>query len=238
MRMHRRRWLTTTALGAVFAAARWAPVRPQEVTEGGVPLDVVPTAPWFTPDERAFVEAAVERLIPADDLGPGGVELGVVDFIDRQLGGPFGRAARWYMEGPFREGYEDQGYQVPFTPAELYRHCIPKANAWARERFRAAFAELPPAERDTALGALEAGEVPLDIAQPELFFAMLLRNAKEGYLADPIYGGNRDFAAWRLIGFPGARYDYAPFIVEHGQPFPLPPVGVMGRDGRPLWELR
>ena len=32
---------------------------------------------------------------------------------------------------------------------------------------------------------------------------MLLQNTVEGFLADPMYGGNRDFVGWKLIGFPG-----------------------------------
>jgi gluconate 2-dehydrogenase gamma chain len=58
---------------------------------------------------------------------------------------------------------------------------------------------------------------------------MLLQNTLEGFFADPVYGGNRDMAGWRLIGFPGARYDYRPFVGRHGEAYPLPPVGLMGR---------
>ena len=46
------------------------------------------------------------------------------------------------------------------------------------------------------------------------------------------YGGNRDMAGWRLIGFPGARYDYRDFVTRHGEPYPLPPVSL---KGRPEW---
>ena len=37
------------------------------------------------------------------------------------------------------------------------------------------------------------------------FFTMLRTHTIEGMFADPIYGGNKDFAGWKLIGFPGAQ---------------------------------
>ena len=65
------------------------------------------------------------------------------------------------------------------------------------------------------------------------FFALLLQNTLEGYFADPIYGGNRDMAAWRMIGFPGAHYDFRPYVSRFGEPYALPPVGI---SGRPEWK--
>jgi gluconate 2-dehydrogenase gamma chain len=62
------------------------------------------------------------------------------------------------------------------------------------------------------------------------FFALLLENTMEGFFADPIYGGNRDMAGWKLIGFPGARYDYRDWVERHNEPYPLPPVSIMGRS--------
>ena len=57
----------------------------------------MPINPYLTADERRFVEAAIDRLIPEDELGPGALRAGVADFIDYQLGGSYGRAERWYM---------------------------------------------------------------------------------------------------------------------------------------------
>ncbi len=203
-----------------------------------VPWHFVPNQPYFNAEERRFVQAAVERLIPADDLGPGGVEAGVVEFMDRQLGGPFGRAARWYMEGPWREGTEQQGYQLRLAPAEVYRHCIPLVNDYCRNNFDGRdFATLPGEQRDEVLSALEEGDIPVELNQPEIFFELLLQNAKEGFFADPMYGGNRDFAGWKMIGFPGPRYDYEPYIENYGEPYPFPTVGLLGRTGRAAWEL-
>ena len=79
---------------------------------------------FFSPGEVSFIDAAVDRLIPSDALGPGAVEAGVTVFIDRQLQGPYGRAADWYMQGPWADGTPQQGYQRRRTPAELYRAAI------------------------------------------------------------------------------------------------------------------
>nr|WP_297460557.1 gluconate 2-dehydrogenase subunit 3 family protein [uncultured Halomonas sp.] len=213
-----------------FAATEWhAPKGPTDL--------YVPTSPYLTADERRFVEAAVDRLIPEDELGPGALRSGVADFIDYQLGGPFGRAARWYMDGPWRDGSEAQGYQMRFTPAELYRHCIPHVNDHCRQTYQGDFADLAAADKDAVLEALERGDIPLDVFDPASFFEILLQNTREGFLADPMYGGNRDFAGWRLAGFPGARYNYSPFITDYGKSFPYPPVGILGRQGIPLKEI-
>jgi len=78
-----------------------------------------PPERFFSPAEASFIEAAVARIIPNDDLGPGAKEAGVATFIDRQLAGPYGRAESWYMQGPWRHGAKEQGYQLKLTPAEL-----------------------------------------------------------------------------------------------------------------------
>ena len=62
---------------------------------------------------------------------------------------------------------------------------------------------------------------------------MLWQNTKEGFFADPVYGGNRDMAGWRMIGFPGARYDYRDWIFRYNEPYPLPPVGI---KAHPAWS--
>ncbi|MBY0411118.1 MAG: gluconate 2-dehydrogenase subunit 3 family protein [Burkholderiaceae bacterium] len=79
---------------------------------------------FFTATETAFITAAVARLIPKDELGPGAIEAGVPDFIDNQLAGDYGKATRWYMQGPLANGEATQGYQTRMTPEALYRTAI------------------------------------------------------------------------------------------------------------------
>jgi len=35
-----------------------------------------------------------------------------------------------------------------------------------------------------------------------------LQHTVEGFFSDPIYGGNKNKIAWKMIGFPGAYADY------------------------------
>ena len=236
-RLSRRRLLTAgAAIGAVPVAAAAAALGGADVPfkegQANAPaaVDNATGWTWFTDVEAAFVTAAVARLIPADDLGPGAAEAGVPTFIDRQLAGPYGRGERWYMQGPWSAGAPTQGWQTRLTPAGLYRAAIKAADAAVvRESRGGSFAKLAPADQDAFLQRLEKGDVALDGVDAKAFFAQLLQNTFEGFWSDPIYGGNRDMAGWKLIGFPGARYDNTEFVAQHGQKYPLPPVGIKGR---------
>jgi hypothetical protein len=84
----------------------------------------------FCPPEAAVLVALIDTLIPKDEVGPGGVEVGVPIFIDRELSGAYGRGARMYLDGPFGQGTPQQGYQLPVAPADLYRVGIADLNAW------------------------------------------------------------------------------------------------------------
>jgi gluconate 2-dehydrogenase gamma chain len=238
-RLSRRRLLTAgaviTAVPVVTAAAA-ATLGGKDVpfkegqANAPVAADSGPSWSWFTDAEAAFVSAAVARLIPADDLGPGALEAGVPTFIDRQLAGAYGRGERWYMQGPWSPGLPTQGYQTRLTPAGMYRAAIKSIDAAVvRESRGASFAKLAAADQDAFLHRLEKGEVALDGVDAKAFFAQLLQNTFEGFWSDPIYGGNKDMAGWKLIGFPGARYDNSEFVAQHGQKYPLPPVGLTGR---------
>jgi gluconate 2-dehydrogenase gamma chain len=188
---------------------------------------------FFTPVERAFIEAAVARLIPNDAVGPGAVEAGVPFFLDRQLAGPFGRGDHYYLGGPWPKGTPEQGYQSRFNPAQLYRAAIAAIDQYTNSKFSGMpFSALNDADRDVVLTGLESGDIQLDGGvDSKAFFAMLLQNTKEGYFSDPIYGGNKDMGAWKMIGFPGARYDYKEWVTRHGERVPFAPVGFKGRPG-------
>jgi gluconate 2-dehydrogenase gamma chain len=195
-------------------------------------IDERPGYIFFDPAEAAFIEAAVARLIPSDATGPGAIEAGVPRFIDRQLAGPYGAGDHFYLQPPFPKGLPTQGWQAG-SPAQVYRAAIPAIDRWSGATYGRAFAALDPATQDEALKALEDGRAELgDGADSKAFFALLLQNSMEGYFADPIYGGNRDMGPWRMIGFPGARYDHRPFVSRYGEAYPLPPVGLHGRAGR------
>ncbi len=166
--------------------------------------------------EVAFIEAAVDVFIPKDDVGPGGVEAGCVTFIDRQLAGAWGRGARQYLQGPFGDSIPEQGYQLALTPAELFRVGIADVNAWCRaNRGGKSFDELAATERDAILKDLIGGKIALAQVPARTFAGSLLNATMEGYFSDPMYGGNRNKAAWKMIGFPGAGGVYAHLVDEY-----------------------
>ena len=245
----RRRFLIGGAVVGTAGAAAAAAIHdgelgaPPQTYSGAVPwqegtADAPPQAAgtdfkFFTAAERAFIEAAVGRLIPNDPVGPGAVEAGVPFFLDRQLSGPYGRGDHYFLGGPWPKGLPEQGYQSRFSPAQLYRAAIAAIDRYVGANFNgAAFSKLAAADQDRVLKGLESGQVTLDGGvEAKTFFGMLLQNTKEGYLSDPIYGGNKDMGAWKMIGFPGAHYDYKEWVTRHGERVPYPPVGFKGRPG-------
>ncbi len=232
----RRELLKSAALlPAAAAVASTAPIRivPRTMpAAGGRPPDyTAPAQGYLNTDEKAFVEAAVARIIPADELGPGAKEAHVADFIDRQLAGPYGAAETWYMQGPWHAGTEQQGYQLRLSPAQLYRAAIRDIDAEVRRSHgNRAFAQLDAKAQDDFLHALEKGDVKVSNDLGKEFFEMLVVNTVEGFLADPVYGGNRDFIGWKLIGFPGPRYNYVAEIDQYGKKYGMPFVSIAGRD--------
>ena len=196
------------------------------------PLPVRP-GPWmfFTADEASLIEAAVDRLIPPDDRSPGGKDAGCAIFIDRQLAGPYGHAAGLYARPPFLQGVATQGFQLPDSPAARYRAGLKALADHVKDAFGGkAFRDLAAADQDKVLAGLEDGSIVLKDVKSASFFTLLLQNTQEGFFADPIYGGNRDMAGWKLVGFPGARYDYRDWVSRHNESYPMPPVGITGRS--------
>jgi gluconate 2-dehydrogenase gamma chain len=249
-KVDRRRFLIAGAVSAAGAAAAAAKDihdgelgAPSQTLRGEVPweegaADAPPGVTgtdfkYFTAAERAFVEAAVSRLIPADPTGPSGVEANVPFFLDRQLAGPFGRGDHYFLGGPWPKGTPEQGYQTRFSPAQFYRAAIAAIDRYVEGKHNGAtFAKLTTADQDGLLKDMEAGKVQLDGGvDGKGFFALLLQNTKEGYFSDPIYGGNKDMAAWKMIGFPGAHYDYSEWVGRHNERVPYPQVSLKGRPG-------
>jgi gluconate 2-dehydrogenase gamma chain len=186
---------------------------------------------FFTAPERAFVEAAVDRLIPPDDLGPGGKEAGVAFYIDQQLSGAFGYGARMYRQGPFAPGIPEQGPQSPLNPREIYRLGIAAADDHCRKAYSGkTFAELSTDQMDATLSAMEKGSVQFDAVPAGMFFEALYANTIEGFFADPLYGGNRDMAGWKLVGFPGVAAAYVGVIETYNKPYLAAPVSIAGEQ--------
>jgi len=197
------------------------------------PTAVVP-GPWmyFTPEEGIAVEALVDRLIPPDPVTPGGKGAGCAVFIDRQLAGPYGRSAALYMHPPFANGTPQQGPQSPLTPAQWYRKALTALDEHCRSAYAGkSVSQIPDAEKDALLTAMEKGQIHFRDMSAKGFFDLLLKDTQQGFFADPLYGGNRDMVAWRMIGFPGTQYDYRDWIGRHNERYPSPPISIYGRLG-------
>jgi gluconate 2-dehydrogenase gamma chain len=185
---------------------------------------------FFTLEEVSAVEALVERLIPPDPQTPGGKEAGCAVFIDGQLAGPYGAAEGLYMQGPFAQGTPQQGLQAQATPAQTYRAALKSLDTYVRAHFGGkSFAALASADQDAVISGLEHSTIVLEGAEGKRFFELLLQNTMEGFFADPLYGGNRDMVGWKMVGFPGARYDYRDYVERHNQKLDLAPISILSR---------
>ena len=183
---------------------------------------------FLNSNEVETLNAMVDRLIPADDVGPGGVELGVVTYMDRALGGQFGAATRWYMSGPWGEGTPSQGWQLALTPAQIYRTGLLELDRLCVGEKGNRFAQLAPADQDEILHLLEGGKLDLEGVSSADFFQLVWQNTVEGYLGDPLYGGNRNMAAWRMINFPGANPVLTAAVDLDGTLYQVQPVAIGG----------
>ncbi|AGJ85597.1 gluconate 2-dehydrogenase subunit 3 family protein [Raoultella ornithinolytica] len=216
------------SVGAVAAASTAQAA--ERATAGGSASAT--TGDWkphfFNEREWAFINAAVARLIPADELGPGAREAGVPEFIDRQMNTPYATGSIWYMQGPFNPDVpKEMGYQLPLVPKQIYNLGIADADEWCQGQYHQPFAGLTPEQQDVALSQFEAGSAAFKQLPSSLFFSYLLQNTREGFFSDPIHGGNKGMVGWTLINFPGARADFMDWV-ERGERYPLPPVSING----------
>jgi gluconate 2-dehydrogenase gamma chain len=190
--LSRRQFLQQTGVtaGGVFAFGL-APGLP--VLEDAPAATAEAAAPAaLRPGERITLRAILARLLPADELGPGAVEAGVDVYIDRALAGAY----------------------AGLLP--LYRQNLAAIDAAAKTMGATSFAALSPYQQDTLLQQVEAGKVTMQVpigkqvaVLATQFFQVLLQHMREGMFGDPMYGGNRSFAGWDLIGYPGIKLVWA-----------------------------
>ena len=210
---------------AISGALPWAP------NAGNPPTPVRP-GPWlfFTGAEGRGMEAIADRIIPPDPETPGGKDAGCAVFIDRQLAGPYGQQDGLYLRPPFQTGMKNQGQQSEGGPTQSYRVGLAALDNACKAKYAGkAFAELSDDDKDKVLSGLESGELKLEGADGKEFVEEVVKDVQMGFFADPIYGGNREMVAWRMIGYPGARYNYLDWVNRHNERFPLPPVSMTGR---------
>ncbi|MFF7708826.1 gluconate 2-dehydrogenase subunit 3 family protein [Pseudomonas sp. NPDC007930] len=185
---------------------------------------------FFSQHEFDTAGAIADRFIPADSLSIGGQEAGCATFIDRQLAGDYGQGATLYRLGRFVKGTLEQGTQSALTPAERWRKGLVELDQYTQARFGKAFTQLSGDQQDATLKAFEANTVKVSAAFDDgakEIFEQWLANVREGFLADPLYGGNRGMASWKMLGFPGARYDFRDVIAKKGQKLEIIPTSLI-----------
>jgi gluconate 2-dehydrogenase gamma chain len=231
----RRDFLKGAVVGGAAAASGTAAMAPVESALAQQPPAVAAAVAtevvgyeFLNLDEAAFVEVLVDHMVPADELTPKGTELGIAVYIDRALAGAWGKGDRLYMQGPWKQGVPSQGYQLPLTPAQLFRAGIEATNAHCRKTYSQSFDRLNAAQHEEVLVGLSTAKLKFDSGLPvRVFWGTLYQTVIEGLYSDPIYGGNRNKAGWRMIGFPGAIAVHRDNVEKYrGKPFPTKPLGI------------
>jgi gluconate 2-dehydrogenase gamma chain len=202
---------------------------------------------FFDAHQRATIEAAMARIIPTDEQ-PGAREAGTIEFLDRYLSGldfiyakPDGSGFE-KLEGKRADAWKQR---VEILRAK-YVEGVKELDRRSQSEFSAEFVRLTPEQQDRILSVMEkpslqiegemetakavAGFAPVEpalqqtSAEIELdFFPLLALHTRQGFYADPIYGGNKNRVGWKLIGFEGpeslaethaGRFTTLPFFAE------------------------
>jgi len=173
-------------IAAIQPAPGWA--APQTVVPR-TPANAPAAAPAtvFSPEQRRILEAFLEGLVPSDENGPGAVECGAANYIDLSLADYLAAERPAFLDG------------------------LAAVDSFARASQGAPFADLSPEKRDAVLAAIDSSN-PNNNQAPNLrgFFTRVRRLTLEGMFCDPSYGGNKNFAGWDLIRYPGARLAVGP----------------------------
>jgi gluconate 2-dehydrogenase gamma chain len=200
----------------------------QQPTAPPAAASVAPGYEFLNLEEAAFVEALVDHMVPADELTPKGTDIGINVYIDRALAGGWGKGDRLYMQGPWKLGVPSQGYQLPLTPAQLYRAGVEATNAHCRKAHGKPFDGLTEQQREEVLLALSTGKLSFENGPPaSVFWTTLYQSVMQGMFSDPIHGGNRNKAGWRLIGFPGVVAVHRENVEKYrDKKFPATPLSI------------
>jgi gluconate 2-dehydrogenase gamma chain len=211
----RRQFLKGAGAAGTAVAAVMTPVAVTQAAAQPAPAAAAAPAPhmpetWLTLNatEVEFIKAAVDTIIPADELSPSASDCGVAAFIDQQLAGAYGGGARLYRQGPFPKAKPELGYQLELNPREFFRAGITAANEFSRKTYGKDFDRLSAADRIAALKTMDEGKANFPGFSSAMFFNALLQITMEGFFADPMYGGNRNMAGWKMVGYPGLPATY------------------------------
>jgi gluconate 2-dehydrogenase gamma chain len=156
---------------------------------------------FFNAQDAATVSAFTERLMPGAPGKPGARDAGVLNYIDLALSGAYAELQ------------------------EFYRRGLAQLDACCHKTYNEPFVRLNNSQQDEVITALEQGKAAgFTWPDAQAFFNTLRTHTIEGLFADPVYGGNKDFAGWRLVGFPGGQAVYTPADLQNRQAFTRAPM--------------
>jgi len=221
MRKHdrgRRAFLVRAAVGAGTVAG--AGLVPEAAAQNHGPHKEAPAhahsnaamhGAFFNQEDAATVAAFTERLMPGAEGKPGARDAGVLNYIDLALAG----------------AYADL--------QDFYRRGLAQLDAYCRKTYSDSFSRLDATRQDEVITALEQGKATgFTWPAAQEFFNTIRTQTMEGMFADPVYGGNKDFAGWRLVGFPGAQAIFTPADMRSRLAFTRAPmIGLQAADERP-----
>jgi gluconate 2-dehydrogenase gamma chain len=156
---------------------------------------------FFNDEDAATVRAITERIWPAAPGKPGATEAGVLNYIDLALAG----------------AYADQ--------QDFYRRGLAQLDAYCRSAHGQSFAQLDASTQEDVIRAVETGKAAGFVwPSAPAFFNTLRTHTMEGMFADPVYGGNRNFAGWRQVNFPGAQPVFTEDDMKSREAFTRTPI--------------
>src|ERR1700680_129982 len=207
----RRAFLVRAAVGA--GAAAGAGLVPDAIAQNHEQMEGGAAAPgaqhpsgsehgaFFNHSDAATIAAFTERLMPSAPGKPGARDAGVLNYIDLALAGA-------YVE-----------------LQDFYRRGLAQLEAYCRGTYKEPFVRLDAEQQDEIIMSLESGKATgFTYPTAREFFSILRTHTMEGMFADPLYGGNKDFAGWRLGGFPGAQAAFTPTDMQSTQAFSREPI--------------
>lgn len=159
------------------------------------------------------LEQVTECIYPKDEHGPGAIELGVPYFIDRQLAGSWGTNGKDYRQGPFHEGGRSTNTSI-VNRGDIFLMGLRKIDEHSQKLFNTTFAKAEEEQQEEVLLAFEAGEVEMIGTTSAAFFSLLRQTTLEGAYCDPLYGGNKNMAGWKMKEYPGPVPSYANIIED------------------------
>jgi gluconate 2-dehydrogenase gamma chain len=183
----------------------------KDTADAAVPVMGGSQGAFFNADDYRTIKSFAERLMPGAPGKPGATDADVVNYIDLALSGAYNDQQDFYRRGV----------------AQLDAHCMAV--------YSKPFRNLAAAQQDEAIASLEHGKAP-EFVWPtaQAFFNTVRTHTMEGMFADPVYGGNKDFAGWQLVGFPGAQMQFTAEDMQSKEAFTREPIVGLQSQLKPM----